>query len=389
MRIDDAVNIEDFRQAAKHFLPRIVFDYIEGGADDELGLRHNRERFESIRLLPRFLVDVSKIDTSATLFGQRYRSGIGIAPTGLAGFARPGADLMLARAAVEADIPFILSGAGTASIEQVAKVAPGHSWFQLYVAKDWPVTLDILSRALQAGIKTLVLTVDVPVHGHRERDIRNGFVPPLRPQFSTLWDILMHPSWLYALLRGGLPRFENWAPYVNNGTASAAQIAQYFTSQIPFTQTWHDLEKIRRHWPGTLILKGILHPEDAVQAQQSGVDGLIVSNHGGRQLDFAPSPIECLPHFRKRLGESFPLMLDSGIRRGSDIVKAWALGADFVFVGRAPLYGVAAAGEAGARRCLEMLQEEMIKVLAQVGISSLSALTPKVIADYSVFSEGT
>lgn len=369
-----AVNIGDLRRQAQQRLPRIVFDYIDGGVEDESGLQRNCQAFERWRLVPHYLTDISQRSQRTRLFGRDYASLFGIAPTGLAGFARPGADLLLARAAAAADLPFIMSGAATASIEQVAAVAPRHSWFQLYVSRETRITDDLIRRAADAGVETLVLTVDVPVHSKRERDWRNGFVPPVKPSLACIADMLRHPGWLADLLRNGLPRFENWAPYVGDA-AGAREIAAFFASQIPFTQTWQDLERIRQRWHGKLVLKGVLAPRDAVEAQRLGIDGLIISNHGGRQLDAAPAALEMLPPIRAALGQGMTLMLDGGVRRGSDVLKAWALGADFVFIGRPALYGVAADGLAGASRALDILMQEIDLTLAQLGCADLATLT--------------
>lgn len=373
MSIQRAPHIEALRQLAQRRLPRLVFDYIDGGAEDETGLARNREAFQDMQLLPRYLVDVSQRDQSTPLLGRRYAAPFGLGPTGLAGFARPGADLMLADAAVAANIPFVLSGAGTASIEAVAQRAPQHAWYQLYVSRNAPITADLVRRARDAGIKTLMLTVDVPVHGKRERDIHNGFVPPVKPTAAALLNMLAHPGWLMDVLRHGLPRFENWAPYAGAG-ASARAVGEFFASQIPFTQTWRDLDTLRQQWPGKLVIKGILHPADALRALESGADGIVVSNHGGRQLDSAPSSLAVFPAIRAAVGERLALMLDGGVRRGSDIVKAKALGADFVWVGRAPLYGVAAGGLAGAQRAIDILQEEIDLTMAQIGVAHVADL---------------
>ncbi|MGL5987322.1 MAG: alpha-hydroxy acid oxidase [Burkholderiales bacterium] len=375
-----AINIEDLRQLARRRIARIVFDYIDGGVEDEAGLLRNREAFSRWRLVPHYLQDISRRQQTASLFGRDYASPFGIAPTGLAAFVHPGADLLLAQAAAEANVPFIMSGAATASIEQVMAVAPRHAWFQLYVSRETAVTEDLIRRAAAAGVETLVLTVDVPVHSKRERDWRNGFVPPVKPSMSCVLDMLCHPRWLAGLLRHGLPRFENWAPYAGD-KASARDIAAYFTSQIPFTQTWFDLERIRRVWTGKLVLKGVLAPTDALRALDCGVDGVIVSNHGGRQLDCAPAPLEMLPAIRAAVAGQMTVMLDGGIRRGSDILKAWALGADFTFVGRPALYGVAADGLPGAQRALQILQQEIDLTLAQLGCADLGMLTGELLRE--------
>ncbi len=375
-----AINIEDLRQLARRRIARIVFDYIDGGVEEEAGLLRNREAFSRWRLVPHYLQDISRRQQTASLFGRDYASPFGIAPTGLAAFVHPGADLLLAQAAAEANVPFIMSGAATASIEQVMAVAPRHAWFQLYVSRETAVTEDLIRRAAAAGVETLVLTVDVPVHSKRERDWRNGFVPPVKPSMSCVLDMLCHPRWLAGLLRHGLPRFENWAPYAGD-KASARDIAAYFTSQIPFTQTWFDLERIRRVWTGKLVLKGVLAPTDALRALDCGVDGVIVSNHGGRQLDCAPAPLEMLPAIRAAVAGQMTVMLDGGIRRGSDILKAWALGADFTFVGRPALYGVAADGLPGAQRALQILQQEIDLTLAQLGCADLGMLTGELLRE--------
>ncbi|HET8870024.1 MAG TPA: alpha-hydroxy acid oxidase [Aquabacterium sp.] len=359
-------SIEDLRQAAQRYLPRLVWDYIEGGVEDETCLMRNRQALDAVTLVPRYLVDVSRVSLKRTLWGQEYALPVGIAPTGLAGFARHGADLMLARAAQQAGVPFVLSGAGTASTEAVMRAAPQSTWFQLYVSRDPRVTESLLRRAMEVGVQNLVFTVDVPVHSNRERDARNGFVPPVKPTLSAIADALCHPVWLARFVRHGLPRFENWAPYAPPG-ASAKQIADLFTSQIPFTQTWQDLARIRELWAGKLIVKGILHEGDARLAAEAGVDGIWVSNHGGRVLDSAPAALTQLPRIRQAVGADIKLMVDGGIRRGSDIVKALSLGADFVFAGRPMMYGVAAAGQAGVERALAILAHELSLTVAQLG----------------------
>lgn len=375
MRVSAIVNLEDLRRLARRRLPKIVFDYIDGGAEDELGMVRNRRSFERLQLVPRILADISARSQSVELFGRRYACPFGIAPTGLAGFARPGADLALAAAAAEADIPFVLSGAGTASLEAAVGVAPQHTWFQLYVAREQRITEDLMHRARDAGVEVLMLTVDVPVLGKRERDLRNGLTTPPRPSLHCLLDMLCHPRWLAGILRHGAPRFENWAPYLPANTGARA-LSEFFASQIPFVQTWRDLERIRTLWPGRLVVKGCLAPADAVRLVDCGADGIVVSNHGGRQLDAAPAALAMLPSVAAAVGARTTVMLDSGVRRGADVLKAFALGARFVFVGRPTLYGVAADGRAGAAQAIGILRTEVDLGLAMTGLPSPAALTP-------------
>ncbi len=290
----------------------------------------------------------------------------GIAPTGLAGFVRDGGDLILAEAAKWANVPFVISGHSTSSLEKLSHAAGGNAWFQLYIALDSAVTRDMCRRAEAAGITTLVVTIDVPVHGKRERNIRNGFVRPYRPSLSATFEALGHPAWLWSYLNKGMPVFENWSPYIENG-ADAMAVADYVSSQMPSVQTWHSLKAIRAYWPGKLIVKGVLHPADAEQAISLGADGIIVSNHGGRQLDRAPAAIDAFVPIAASVAGRTTLMLDSGVRRGADIITALCLGAQFVFVGRATLYGLAAGGAAGVQRAIDILRAEVSTVMSQLG----------------------
>src|SRR5216684_1621559 len=282
MKLENAVNIEDLHRMAKRRLPKIAFDFIEGGVEDELGISRNEAAFKRYRLMPRYLVHVNKRDQSAKLFDRVYASPFGISPTGAAGLFRPGADLMLAESAAGANIPFVMSGASTASMEKAAGVAPTHTWYQLYVARDPKISEDLIRRARDAGLGTLVLTVDVPVGSKRERNIRNGFGRPLKMTWKTKLEALTHPGWLMEYMRTGTPLIENWAPYAGAG-ANADQVADFVAHQMPSIPTWEDLEKFRKLWPRHLVVKGILHPDDARRAADIGVDGIIVSNHGGRR----------------------------------------------------------------------------------------------------------
>lgn len=375
MKIEDAINLHDMRELARRRLPRIAFDFIDGGVDDEHCLQRNREAFARYRLLPRYLRDVTRRDQSVRLLGRTYASPVGISPTGLAGLWRPGADRMQAAAAREADVPFLLSSASNDALEEVVEVAPDHVWFQMYCTTDPAINDDLVRRARQAGVGVLVVSVDVPVNSNRERNRRNGFSRPFRMTPAVVLEALGHPGWVLRYLRtGGIPMMKNWKPYGPDG-ARADEVADLYGTLTPAPMvSWSHLEQIRRQWPGALVIKGVMHPDDARQAAQIGADALVVSNHGGRQLDVAPSPLEVLPAIRDAVGDRLELILDSGVRRGSDVVIARCLGARACIFGRPSLYGVAAAGQAGVARVLTLIRSEIDKVLAQVGCARFEAL---------------
>jgi len=389
MRVSQAVNINDFQRLAKRRLPKIAYDYIAGGVDDELGMDTNRAAFRKYHLIPRYLVDVSNRDQSTTLFGTSYSSPFGFGPTGTMGLFRPGSELMLAQAAVEANIPYVMSGASNSSLEAAAKVAPNHLWYQLYAASNPSISNDLVRRAEAAGVSTLMVTVDVPVRTRRERNIRNGFSITHRLKPSILIEALTHPAWIVDYLRnGGVPALANWIAYAPAGS-NAVEVATFFNSQVPAAaQTWREIEAYRRLWPGKLVVKGIMHPADAVQAVELGADGILVSNHGGRQLDRAPGTIDVFPAIREAVGESAVLMLDSGIRRGSDIITALCLGAKFVFLGRAALYAVSAGGLPGIRHAVSILRAELDLNMGQMGCPTVPDLGPHALwkADRNQFS---
>jgi len=380
MRIDQAVNLDDLRLLAKRRLPRIAFDFIEGGTEDESCIDRNVDAFARRHILPRYLVDVSQRDQSARLFGQTYASSFGIAPTGGVGLFRPGGDRMLAETAVEADIPFIMSGGGGLSIEQLAEAAPHHAWLQLYAARDAAITEDIVRRAEAAGIGVLVLTVDVPVSAKRERNIRNGFdkvignwwQAALGLPLPVLLEALRHPRWIIDYVRhGGMPPPEVWRPYAPAGAPTDALIRFTGGQMSNPGQTWADLERIRKLFSGRLVIKGVLHPDDAIRAADLGCDGIIVSNHGARQLDHARASLDALPGIVAAVGNRLTVMLDSGVRRGIDVLIARSLGAQFVFVGRPMLYGVTAGGRAGVRRAIDILKSEIDLAMGQAGCATL------------------
>ncbi|MCK1520079.1 alpha-hydroxy acid oxidase [Bradyrhizobium sp. 17] len=371
--MNDVVNIDDLRKLAKRRLPKIAYDYVEGGTDDEAALLTNLQAFRRTRVIPRYLVDVSVRDQSTVLFGRTYSSPIGIAPTGLAGLLRPGADIMLAQAARDANVPFIMSGVSTGSIEDLGKVAPDHGWYQLYSSKDPSISEDMIKRASDAGLRTLVFTVDVPESSNRERDLRNGWRRPLKLTWKTKFEALRHPAWMMQWLQHGAPYFDNWTKYAGPN-ASVEQVADLVANQCRAPMTWKHVERYRELWKGNFVIKGIMHPDDAVRAHSLGVDGIIVSNHGGRQLDNAPSPLEMLPRIRDVVGDNMTVMLDSGIRRGLDVLIAICMGAQFVFQGRPTLYGVTAGGVAGAAKALAIFRREIDISMAQMGVSSIADL---------------
>ena len=385
MNLDQAINIEDLHRMAKRKLPRIIFDYIEGGVEDERGLARNEAAFRKHQLLPRYLVDVSKRDQSASVFGRTYSSPFGISPTGGVGLYRREGEVMLAEAAAAANIPYIMSGGSNASMEEAVRVAPDNVWFQLYAAKDPDITDALIGRARDAGVGALVLTVDVPVHPKRERNYRNGFArvrgggvfESLRLKPSILLEAITHPAWVVEYMRlGGAPTLGNWAPHAGNG-ASTSDVIAFGRNQTPASaQTWRDLERHRQLFPGALVVKGILNPADALRAAEIGVDGIIVSNHGGRQLDQAPASLDVLPAIKAAVGDLVTVMLDSGVRRGADILIAFCLGAEFVFFGRPTLYGAIVGGVPGVSKVIDIFRSEIDLVMGQIGCPSLDQLGP-------------
>jgi (S)-mandelate dehydrogenase len=361
------LSIEDLRGAARRRLPRSVFEFFDGGAEDELTLRENRAAFERVRLLPRVLVDVSRVDTQAELLGKPAALPLAVAPTGAVGFGWPGGDVAIARAAAAAGIPYTLSTSATASIERIAREAPGRLWFQAYILRQREETLRLIERAGAAGYEALMITVDLPVGGLRERDLRNDFAIPFRFTRRNLLDFASHPGWALGLLRAGMPVMENLAGIAPQG-AGALGIASSVGRSYDPSFDWQALGAIRDAWPGALILKGVTRPEDAERAVAIGCQAIVVSNHGGRQLDGGLATLEALPRVVSTVGKRAQVWLDGGIRRGVDIVKALALGASAVLVGRATLFGACAAGEAGARRALEILREELVRAMRLSGV---------------------
>ncbi len=380
MRVDDIVNIAEMQRRAIRRLPKLLADWLEGGAEDEFAVSRNLDQFRPYCLTPRYLVDVSSASTSVTLFGRDYDAPLGIAPTGYPGLYWPGADLMLARAAVDMNVPYIMSGAATATVESAAAEAPNHCWFQLYPARDEGISRDMVARAKEAGLAALVVTVDMPAVPKRDRDLRNRFQMPLPLRPSVILDGLLHPSWTARYLRsGGLPTMANWSRYAPEG-ADATGVARFADTQFYPVTTWRNIEEIRKSWPRKLILKGILDADDARRAAAIGVDGIILSNHGGRQGDRLPSPLDVLPGIVDAVPD-VTVMMDGGIRRGADIITALCLGACYVFVGRPIIYGLSVGGRDGVRRSLTILKDEMLTTMRQIGRPTVADLNRDVVRD--------
>lgn len=371
--------LSDFRERARQRLPRFVFDYIDGAAEDECCMARNRADFDEWMLIPRQLRDTSTMNLGVEVFGRSWSAPLGIAPMGFCGLVRPKGDLLLARAAAARGLPFLLSSASNTRLERIREALPAADlWLQLYVMQDRRIAEQLMRRAQAARFSALVLTVDVPVSGLRERDLRNGFSLPFRPGLRTVLDLLRHPAWCRDMARHGGPTFANLSETTDKD-ASAQTQASMLSTAMDRTLNWDSLAWIRDHWQGPLLIKGLLHPEDGARARAMGADGIIVSNHGGRQLDAAPATIRMLPALVAAVGREFPVFLDSGIRRGSDVAKALALGARAVFVGRPALWGLAAQGEPGVLGVLDMLIGELERTLILLGEPQASALTEAVL----------
>lgn len=349
--------IEDFRELARRSLPRMVFDFIDGGAGSESSLRENRDAFERIRLVGSAPVDVSARSQATQIFGRSWAMPLIIGPTGLAGAAWPRADLCLARAAAKAGIPFVMSTAATATMEEVAEAAQGHAWFQLYVFRDRALSARLIERARTLGFGAIEVTVDNAIPGRRLRDDRNGFSLPLRWTPAKIASLLARPGWTWRTAWGGAPRLELMAAELD--LKSTHTISQTMQAQLDPTLQWDDIQWVRDRWPGKLVVKGLLDPAQGRRAMQIGADAVVISNHGGRQLDGAVAPVSMLPEFVQATQGKLALLVDSGFRTGSDIARALALGATAVQIGRPTLYAVASGGEPAVTRALDILRAEL------------------------------
>ncbi|VVE42224.1 alpha-hydroxy acid oxidase [Pandoraea cepalis] len=370
--------VEDYRRAARRRLAKLAFDYLEGGAEDGDALRRNRDAFAQWGFAPRVMTDTSQCSSATTFWGREAAAPMAVGPTGLNGLFWPRADERLARAAADAGLPFVLSTASTSLLEDVRAAVPdGEMWLQLYVQQDRRIAESMMRRAREAGFRTLLLTVDTPVHGKRDHDTRNGFKLPLRMTPRLIADCMRHPHWSWQMLAYGAPQLRNIARSVGE-RADLARHAAVLSRQMDLSLGWDDLAWVRRHWPGEVLVKGIQTVEDARLAQAHGADGIVVSNHGGRQLGSTLAPLEALPPIVEALSARGPAMavfLDGGVRRGADVAKAVALGAKGVLLGRAPLYGVAARGGAGVAGVLALLLGELRTTMQLLGCANMGDLT--------------
>lgn len=373
MHFSKAINIADLREIARRKLPRSVFGFIDGGAHDERTLRDNEADLARLRFAPRVMVDVSQRKQSVEILGERLTSPMILGPTGLAGLLWPAGDVHVARATATMGVGFCQSTNSNASIEQLAAEGRPDFWFQLYIQKDRGLTDALIQRAWDAGSRVLVVTVDLPVQGPRERDIRNGFTVPPRIGLDNVFDYARKLGWLWRLGTG--PRF-TFGNLAAPGARSdkLMSLAQHISASFDASVSWKDLDWLRERWPGKIAVKGILRADDAVRAMSQGADAVMVSNHGGRQLDGVPSAAAALPAIVDAVNGKISVMMDGGIRRGSDVVKALALGADACLIGRAGLYGLASGGQAGVERAIAILQKEIDITLALLGVPDIADL---------------
>jgi isopentenyl diphosphate isomerase/L-lactate dehydrogenase-like FMN-dependent dehydrogenase len=368
MRLDRAVNVDDVRALARRRLPRPILDLVDGGADDEITLRRNRAAFERHELLHRTFAGAADRDTAVTVLGTPLRAPILFAPTGAARVLHRDAELAVARAARSSGLGYVHGVVSGHPLEAVASVVPDRTWFQLYLQPDRARVRELLRRVAATGVRVLVVTVDLPVFGNRERDRRNRLTLPVRFSPATALRCALRPRWTLEALRGNLPQ----AVPPDGRVSPFATQRQILSSLYPVTVA--DLAFLRSEWPGPLVVKGVVHPADAETAVQEGVDGVIVSNHGGRQLDRAPATIDALPAVVAAVAGRAEVLLDGGVRRGTDVLTALALGARAVLVGRPYLHGLAAGGQAGVERVAEILVAELDRAMALAGFDSAAAI---------------
>ena len=365
-------SVDHLHKEARKRLPKFSYDYVDGGSGAGIGLKRNRKALDAITLTPRYITDWKKVEMGVELFGEKYGRPFGIAPMGLASLQYPRAELAFARAGRKVNIPTSLSTACTVDIEDFGALAGENGWFQLYPPKSQEINDDLIDRAHNSGFKALMVTVDVPARGWRPRDMYNGLALPPRITLESLFNSAIRPRWSFNTLINGMPHFKTLGRYSKN--KSMRGMAEFVGEQLGQMVTSDRLKRIRDHWKGPLIIKGVMHPDDAKQAMKIGYDGILVSNHGGRQMDASPAPVEVLPDIVEAVGGKVTVMVDSGFSSGLDIVRGLALGAQFVFCGRAFMWGLSALGEKGVDHVVDLLTDEITLALTQIGCPDIAKL---------------
>lgn len=371
--------VADMEAAAYRRLPKFMRDFVFFGIGTNLNVQKNRDALNAVELMPHYLTDASQPEIRCQLLGRTYDAPFGVAPIGLSGLVWANSERILAAAAKQHNIPYTLSTSATVSLEEIGQIAGENAWFQLYAPKEPEVVKDMLGRCQTAGYTTLVLTVDVPYETRREHDIRNGLSVPPNFDLKTLWQMITHPAWALRMARAGVPEFVNVKPYFASGPVM--HVGQSITASTHFIRqrmgghiTVPRFEQIRDWWPGTLLVKGVMDPDEAKSYMRLGANGLVVSNHGGRQLDAAPASASVLPAIRAAVGPTVPLLADSGVRSGLDIARMLALGADFVLLGRPFLFAVAALDRLGGEHVMKVLKAELQTTMGQIGCPTLKEL---------------
>ena len=370
---------EDLRLLARKRAPRAIFEYVDRGSYDELTLVANAAELKRLRLRQRVMIDVSARSTATTMLGGAVTMPVALAPTGLTGIMHPDGELLAAQAAEEFGVPFALSTMSILSIEQVRAGTSKPFWFQLYLMRDRGFAAELIARARAAQCSALILTADLQVQGQRHRDIKNGLSVPPRLTLAGLIDVLLKPRWALGMARAQGRGFGNLAGYAPTGKAGLSTLSQWIASQFDATLNWSDVEWVRSQWPGKLIVKGILDPEDARLAVAAGADAIVISNHGGRQLDSAPAAISALPAIAEAIGTRSELIFDSGIRSGQDVMKALALGAHATMIGKAFLYGLGALGKPGVTKALQLIRAELDVSMALTGVNRVDEIDRRVL----------
>ena len=382
-RLDRAANIADLRSMARQRLPRGIFDYIDGGAEDEVTMHRNSARFDNYVFSPRVMRDVSSVDTGTHLLGHSLPVPVIFAPTGFTRIAHHEGERAVARVAARHGLPYCLSTLSTRSIEDVAAVSNGPKWFQVYVWRDRELVKNMLSRAEENGYDTIMLTVDTAVLGRRERDVRRGFTLPPTIGAGTILDGIRHPGWTWNFVRHEPITFANVSGAGGRESGTAVTLSDFISEQFDPALSWSEIDWFRAHWNGKIVIKGIQSVADATTAHSLGIDAVALSNHGGRQLDGAPSPIDLVAPVAQATNGGITIICDGGIRRGGDIVKALALGAHACTMGRSYLYGLGAAGEAGVEKALWCLTTEMTRAMQLCGVRSIAEITPDLVTRLS------